>query len=57
MDCNVAPIAGAWIEMWQNVFCKTKRRVAPLAGAWIEMMRGLYHGQKSYSRSPRGSVD
>ena len=38
MAANVAPLAGAWIEinnMNQNLYEKI---VAPLAGAWIEIL-------------------
>ena len=35
---NVAPFAGAWIEM--SNWCRSVQtcRVAPFAGAWIEMI-------------------
>ena len=33
----VAPLAGAWIEMYEAAEAKLKERVAPLAGAWIEI--------------------
>ena len=35
---EVAPFAGAWIEMRQRTFWKSFRAVAPFAGAWIEMI-------------------
>ena len=38
IDINVAPLAGAWIEI--NPIpstCKNICNVAPLAGAWIEI--------------------
>ena len=41
---DVAPLAGAWIEMlWLqcNIF---SFRVAPLAGAWIEILRLSFSG-------------
>ena len=34
---NVAPLAGAWIEMKILQPCPEITAVAPLAGAWIEM--------------------
>ena len=33
----VAPLAGAWIEIFLTFFEKIYIIVAPLAGAWIEM--------------------
>ena len=33
----VAPLAGAWIEMYALGVSERKRVVAPLAGAWIEI--------------------
>ena len=46
-NCNVAPLAGAWIEIhavWQGrVFCI----VAPLAGAWIEI---IHNASKNYAQ-------
>ena len=54
---NVAPLAGAWIEIRSgNLPCSTSQ-VAPLAGAWIEMEIKVMHSQFVYCRSPRGSVD
>ena len=37
VDDFVAPLAGAWIEIVQNVNKSTGGTVAPLAGAWIEI--------------------
>ena len=35
---EVAPLAGAWIEILRGKVCGViMREVAPLAGAWIEM--------------------
>ena len=34
---NVAPLAGAWIEMNITVLGSDQDWVAPLAGAWIEI--------------------
>ena len=36
-ECLVAPLAGAWIEMWYAKYKNTSQLVAPLAGAWIEI--------------------
>ena len=35
---NVAPLAGAWIEIIIVFKCCRKLLVAPLAGAWIEIV-------------------
>ena len=35
---NVAPFAGAWIEMQSCAVCADQAKVAPFAGAWIEIM-------------------
>ena len=34
---NVAPLAGAWIEIRRKNLKKSEKSVAPLAGAWIEI--------------------
>ena len=34
---NVAPYAGAWIEMRRSLNMGYRMQVAPYAGAWIEM--------------------
>ena len=34
---DVAPLAGAWIEIFASVYCCSLLNVAPLAGAWIEI--------------------
>jgi len=40
----VAPLAGAWIEIWDNIHDWHWRKVAPLAGAWIEIPEmGMQH--------------
>ena len=36
---NVAPLAGAWIETYDDARPETAGRVAPLAGAWIETQK------------------
>ena len=38
MGYTVAPLAGAWIEIYLFLKPMTERKVAPLAGAWIEIM-------------------
>ena len=39
MESCVAPLAGAWIEITQNMSAKVVQAVAPLAGAWIEIKK------------------
>ena len=34
---QVAPLAGAWIEICEQIADLNEYSVAPLAGAWIEM--------------------
>jgi len=38
---GVAPLAGAWIEIFYNTIHSLYIMVAPLAGAWIEMTIAL----------------
>ena len=33
----VAPLAGAWVEIFKNKFERRFLFVAPLAGAWVEI--------------------
>ena len=33
----VAPLVGAWIEIYEIIFVSQNEHVAPLVGAWIEM--------------------
>ena len=33
----VAPLVGAWIEIWQKELKERRKEVAPLVGAWIEI--------------------
>ena len=40
--CDVAPLAGAWIEIDYGGRGITVHQVAPLAGAWIEIWLCLY---------------
>ena len=35
---QVAPFAGAWIEITKNLLKKRENIVAPFAGAWIEIL-------------------
>ena len=37
MEAIVAPLVGAWIEIFMYSSQKFKLTVAPLVGAWIEM--------------------
>ena len=53
----VAPLAGAWIEIYTNFTIRGARIVAPLAGAWIEILSGTVAEIQEWRRSPRGSVD
>ena len=39
----VAPLAGAWIEIIDELNSKTTKTVAPLAGAWIEIPISVYN--------------
>ena len=54
---EVAPFAGAWIEILIETQQYKSLIVAPFAGAWIEI--GLPHFllYPAYGRSLRGSVD
>ena len=37
MIYQVAPLAGAWVEIMAEVGTVECKAVAPLAGAWVEM--------------------
>ena len=50
---NVAPFAGAWIEMQEGDAFNAKNMVAPFAGAWIEMSSSIYTSIKSLSLPSR----
>ena len=39
---NVAPLAGAWIEIFPKILSFHAQSVAPLAGAWIEIVDNPY---------------
>ena len=55
---NVAPLAGAWIEIFILAIHYTPlAEVAPLAGAWIEIKPVAVDRSGNVGRSPRGSVD
>ena len=54
---QVAPLAGAWIEIFLQPFPSNGLKVAPLAGAWIEICIVIPLMAIGCSRSPRGSVD
>ena len=38
---QVAPLAGAWIEIYYIMIIDNLRCVAPLAGAWIEIRKDI----------------
>ena len=54
---EVAPLAGAWIEISWEIDNGRIGFVAPLAGAWIEIGSSPSSRSSSGCRSPRGSVD
>ena len=54
---DVAPLAGAWIEIQRVKTYIGRFSVAPLAGAWIEISANDPLNQLKERRSPRGSVD
>ena len=54
---NVAPRAGAWIEIVPVLVENRKFGVAPRAGAWIEISEIKGAKTISHCRSPCGSVD
>ena len=54
---EVAPLAGAWIEIDCLEHVSAVSFVAPLAGAWIEMLPHRMESDPEKGRSPRGSVD
>ena len=53
---TVAPLVGAWIEIYFSVGQMILKSVAPLVGAWIEILQ-LMRNQSYWRRSSRGSVD
>ena len=57
MLLQVAPLAGAWIEIKVKVTDTLMDGVAPLAGAWIEIKMQRPEQKPEKRRSPRGSVD
>ena len=56
-DDEVAPYAGAWIEIGGQPCGLLPADVAPYAGAWIEMLDLLPRSHLRKCRSLRGSVD
>ena len=52
----VAPLAGAWVEMYTVPPRIIGTYVAPLAGAWVEILLRNFTVRSLLSRSPRGSV-
>ena len=53
----VAPLVGAWIEIFPIALSQSLINVAPLVGAWIEIVVGYGDRTVLTCRSPRGSVD
>ena len=53
----VAPLVGAWIEIYHACQQPAVELVAPLVGAWIEIYFALFIKNGVFGRSPRGSVD
>ena len=54
---DVAPLAGAWIEIQFREYAEADTSVAPLAGAWIEIKVVSAVPWSTWGRSPCGSVD
>ena len=54
---NVAPFAGAWIEIHIIKKSYVFTEVAPFAGAWIEISLSKWNKLTENRRSLRGSVD
>ena len=54
---DVAPFAGAWIEISVKKVRSLISLVAPFAGAWIEIDSLVKAVQDYIGRSLRGSVD
>ena len=50
---QVAPYAGAWIEIRGRLHGSIKRLVAPYAGAWIEIIRRVLKESSSLSLPTR----
>ena len=53
----VAPLTGAWIEIFVIKDFTTLSYVAPLTGAWIEILEMKNKALIEFCRSPHGSVD
>ena len=54
---NVAPRAGAWIEIFLRLTLLEIKEVAPRAGAWIEMLVLEENRPVPGRRTPCGCVD
>ena len=54
---DVAPYAGAWIEIKKPSVTTDVSSVAPYAGAWIEMGRNILSKTADAGRTLRGCVD
>jgi len=53
--CDVAPRAGAWIEIAEQQYSKKKYgRVAPRAGAWIEIVNAKAQAGRQTSPLAQG---
>ena len=52
---NVAPLAGAWVEIRRGSRCIRSAMVAPLAGAWVEIVKEAYKKYIREGRSRKGS--
>ena len=57
MVTQVAPLVGAWIEIYIVGVINGTVGVAPLVGAWIEIAALAIDGYAGERRSPCGSVD
>ena len=54
---EVAPYAGAWIEIIGAFYCDSFQHVAPYAGAWIEIDTSCNIAYGANCRTLRGCVD
>ena len=57
LTIQVAPFAGAWIEIVCSNVVFIMPQVAPFAGAWIEIRETFNIQPSRFRRSLRGSVD
>ena len=54
---KVAPLVGAWIEIYMNLCLLKQKPVAPLVGAWIEISNTALNVLGVFRRSSCRSVD